>query len=72
MSGARIAIGLVCMVFLAGCASAQAFRVVRSDAIGPCQTSVPEGTLLGVALSGGGAAPCSSARRGWRRWRVSA
>jgi Patatin-like phospholipase len=54
MSGARIAIGLVCMVFLAGCASAQALRVVRSDTIGPCQTSVPQGNLLGVALSGGG------------------
>jgi len=54
MSGARIAIGLVCTVLLAGCASAHALRVVRADTIGPCQTSVPDGNLMGVALSGGG------------------
>jgi Patatin-like phospholipase len=55
MMAARIALGLVCTVLLAGCASAHAFRVTRSETIGPCQTEVPErDTLLGVALSGGG------------------
>ena len=40
---------------LAGCASATAFRVDRSDVIGPCQTAVPDrDVLFGVALSGGG------------------
>jgi hypothetical protein len=42
-------------VFLAGCAGSEALRVVRADAIGPCETSVPESNqLVGVALSGGG------------------
>jgi Patatin-like phospholipase len=55
MIGTRVAIGLLSAVVLAGCASAHAFRVVRSEVIGPCQTGVPEqDTLLGVALSGGG------------------
>jgi hypothetical protein len=55
MIGTRIAVVLLCGVFLAGCASAHAFRVARSETIGPCQTEVPErDTLLGVALSGGG------------------
>jgi hypothetical protein len=55
MMATRVALGLVCAVFLAGCASAHAFRVERSDVIGPCQTTVPErNLLLGVAISGGG------------------
>ena len=55
MIGARVAIGLVCAVFLSGCASAHYFPVKRADTIGPCQTAVPErDVLLGVALSGGG------------------
>jgi hypothetical protein len=51
----RVVFGLACTLILAGCASATAFRVERSDVIGPCQTVVPErDLLLGVALSGGG------------------
>jgi hypothetical protein len=47
MLGATLLIG--------GCASAHYFPVPRADAIGPCQTGVPErDTLVGVALSGGG------------------
>ena len=37
----RVGLGLVCALALAGCASATAFRVERSDVIGPCQTAVP-------------------------------
>jgi predicted acylesterase/phospholipase RssA len=49
-------LGLIgCALVLAGCASATAFRVDRSDVIGQCQTAVPDrDVLLGVALSGGG------------------
>jgi len=51
----RIGLGLFCALVLAGCASATAFRVDRSDVIGPCQTAVPDrDVLFGVALSGGG------------------
>ena len=51
----RIGLGLLCALVLTGCASATAFRVDRSDVIGPCQTAVPNhDVLLGVALSGGG------------------
>ena len=51
----RLALGFVCAFLLAGCASATAFRVDRSDVIGPCQTAVPDrDVLFGVALSGGG------------------
>ncbi len=51
----RIGLGLVCALMLVGCASATAFRVDRSDVIGPCQTEVPgRDVLFGVALSGGG------------------
>ena len=51
----RIGSGLLCALLLAGCASATAFRVDRSDVIGPCQTGVPDrDVLFGVALSGGG------------------
>jgi hypothetical protein len=50
-----IGLGLVCALMLAGCASATAFRVDRSDVIGPCQSAVPDrDVLFGVALSGGG------------------
>src|SRR5262245_39770078 len=50
-----IAIGLVCVVFLASCTSVQYLRVNRADTIGACQMAVPERDLLiGVALSGGG------------------
>ena len=42
-------------VALAGCASAQYFRLPRAETAGACQTTVPEReTLVGVALSGGG------------------
>ena len=42
-------------ITLAGCASAQYFRVPRADTIGACRATVPErDTLVGVALSGGG------------------
>jgi Patatin-like phospholipase len=55
MIGARVAIGLVCLILLAGCASSHAYTVKRADAVVPCQMSVPERDLLfGVALSGGG------------------
>ena len=55
MMATRTAIGLACAVFLSGCASTHYAQVKRADAIGPCQTVVPERDLLvGVALSGGG------------------
>ena len=55
MIGARIAVVLIAGTLLAGCASAHAFRVTRSEVMGPCRTAVPEqDTLVGGALSGGG------------------
>ena len=55
MMATRTAIGLACAVFLSGCARAHYAQVKGADAIGPCQTVVPERDLLvGVALSGGG------------------
>ena len=49
------AVGFICLVLLAGCASTHAYTVKRADAVMPCQMSVPEATmLLGVAISGGG------------------
>ena len=55
MVGARAAVGFVCLVLLAGCASSHAYTVKRAESIVPCQMSVPERPLLlGVALSGGG------------------
>jgi hypothetical protein len=55
MNGARLIIGLVCGIVLAGCASAHYIQVQRADAIGSCQMAMPErDLLLGVALSGGG------------------
>src|SRR5262245_32373316 len=55
MSVARVGLGLLCGLLLAGCVSATALRVKRSEVIGPCQTAVPDrDILLGVALSGGG------------------
>src|SRR6185503_6672835 len=51
----RIALGLACVVVLTGCASAHYYNVPKADAVGPCQTAVPQrDLLLGVALSGGG------------------
>jgi Patatin-like phospholipase len=51
----RSAFGLVGLVLLAGCASSHPYTVKRADTVIPCQASLPErGTLLGVALSGGG------------------
>jgi len=48
----RIGLRLFCALVLAGCASATAFRVERSDVIGPCQTAVPDrDVLFDVALS---------------------
>jgi hypothetical protein len=55
MIGQRIALGLVCVVVLTGCASAHYYILPKADAVGPCQTAVPQrDLLLGVALSGGG------------------
>jgi len=55
MIGERIAVGFLCLVLLAGCASAHAIPVKRADGPLPCQMSVPQRDLLfGVALSGGG------------------
>jgi predicted acylesterase/phospholipase RssA len=55
MMATRVAVWLVCAVLLAGCASAQYFRVARADEAGPCVQPVPErDQLIGVALSGGG------------------
>jgi predicted acylesterase/phospholipase RssA len=55
MMRTRVAFGLVCAVLLAGCASAQYYRVARADEAGSCLRTVPErDQLLGVALSGGG------------------
>jgi hypothetical protein len=52
---ARGVLGLCVALLLSGCASAHYFPVPRADAIGGCQTPVPErDTLIGVALSGGG------------------
>jgi predicted acylesterase/phospholipase RssA len=51
----RLGLIVGCALALAGCASATAFRVERSDVIGHCQAAVPEkDVLVGVALSGGG------------------
>ena len=55
MSGRRIALGLVCVIVLTGCASAHYYTVPESTVTGPCATTVSErDLLLGVALSGGG------------------
>jgi predicted acylesterase/phospholipase RssA len=55
MIGMRAAIGLVCLVVLAGCASSRPYHVKRAEAVVPCQMPLPERELLlGVALSGGG------------------
>lgn len=55
MIGTRAAVGLVCLVLLAGCASSHPYHVKRADAVVPCQLPLPERELLlGVALSGGG------------------
>ena len=55
MIAARAAVGLVCLLLIAGCASSRAYSVKRADAVVSCQTPVPNRDLLvGVALSGGG------------------
>src|SRR5262249_20697623 len=55
MIGTRAAVGFLCLVMLAGCASSSAYTVKRADPVVPCQIEVPErDLLLGVALSGGG------------------
>lgn len=55
MTGGRVALALVGMAFLTGCASAHYYTLKRVDAAGPCTTTVPDrDLLLGVALSGGG------------------
>jgi hypothetical protein len=55
MIAARAAVGVGCLVLLAGCAGSHAFTVMPADAAAPCRVSVPErDLLLGVALSGGG------------------
>ena len=51
----RLALGLVCAIVLAGCASSHYLPVKRADVVGSCATTVPDRDLLvGVALSGGG------------------
>jgi len=51
----RVAVEVVCLVFLAGCASTRAYTATRADATLPCAMPVPErNPLVGVALSGGG------------------
>src|SRR5262245_17784649 len=55
MTGARAVIGVLCVAFLAGCASAHVITVKRVDPVVPCAMPAPAGDLLlGVALSGGG------------------
>src|SRR5262249_9209405 len=55
MTGMRVALALVGVVLLAGCASASYVKVKRVDTPGPCMTDVAaQDLLLGVALSGGG------------------
>src|SRR5262245_66009908 len=55
MLGTQVAVGVVCLALLGGCASSHAYTVKRADAVVPCQMSVPErNKLVGVALSGGG------------------
>jgi len=55
MIGTRAAVGLACLVLLAGCASSHAYTVKRADTMLPCAMSVPQrNPLIGVALSGGG------------------
>jgi Patatin-like phospholipase len=55
MIGQRLALVLAFVVVLTGCASAHYYSLPAADAVGPCQTAVPErDLLLGVALSGGG------------------
>jgi hypothetical protein len=70
MNATRVVLGLACGLLLAGCASATAFRVERSDVIGPCQTVVPESDLLllGVALSGGGSRAALFGAAGLEPW----
>ena len=51
----RAVFAILCVVVMAGCASASYYTVKRVDAPGPCMTTVPDrDLLLGVALSGGG------------------
>ena len=50
-----IAVALLAVALLTGCASSRAYIVKPADTVVSCQTPVSEhGTLLGVALSGGG------------------
>jgi hypothetical protein len=52
---ARLALALMCVIALGGCATSHYLPVKRADVVGSCATSVPErDLLLGVALSGGG------------------
>src|SRR4030095_5937872 len=54
MIGQRLAL-VLCVVVLTGCASAHYYTLPKADAVGACQTAVPQRDLLrGVALSGGG------------------
>src|SRR5438552_74661 len=62
MRSLRVAFGLGAL-FLAGCASAHAIRIQRSDVIGPCQTTASDGDLFSVSRSrvGEAALPSSAA-----------
>ena len=56
----RVALALVGAALLTGCSSAHYYTVKPVDAPGTCMTTAPErDLLLGVALSGGEAAPTS-------------
>jgi hypothetical protein len=55
----------LCALLLTGCATAHVYAVPRATPDVACLTPMPEQDLLiGVALSGGGAAPPSSGPRG--------
>src|SRR5262245_12131843 len=65
MIGTRVALALVGVVFLTGCASAHYHTVKPVTTPGPCMTTVPERDLmLGVALSGGGSRAALFAQAG--------
>ena len=55
MTVVRIAIGLIGLIMLTGCASAHYIAIKAVDEAGPCLTEVPQRDLLvGIAMSGGG------------------
>ena len=60
MTVMRMVLAVVGAVLISGCASSSYYTVKRMDTPASCMTTVPErDLLLGVALSGGEAAPTS-------------